>query len=80
MTLYTLNLFDLFCTLWALRHGATELNPFIQNVPFLIFHKVVDVGLFCWVLHLCKARRALKLCMAAYVAVNLWHIINIFLR
>ena len=78
MTAYILNLFDLAFTLYALQHGATELNPLMQAVPFMVFYKIVVVGLFCWVLHRYKARKALNLCAAVFVAVNLWHIINIF--
>ena len=29
---YALNLIDLSCTLWALRHGAVELNPLMREV------------------------------------------------
>ena len=28
---YALNLLDLFFTLWALRHGAVELNPLMRE-------------------------------------------------
>lgn len=41
---YTLNLIDLFCTLWALRHGAVELNPLMQSVTVMVGYKVIIVG------------------------------------
>ena len=35
MTAYLLNLLDLAFTLYALSHGATELNPAMRCVPIL---------------------------------------------
>lgn len=77
MTAYLLNLFDLAFTLYALSHGASEANPFMRNVPTMIFYKVFVVGVLCWVLAKLKARDALKFCTAVFAAVNVWHIFNI---
>ena len=82
MILYILNLFDLCFTLRAISKGATELNPLMRNVHFMVAWKVLGVGFFCWVLEkLAKnfrvARWGLKICTAAFAAVNVWHIVNL---
>jgi len=45
MTPYTLNLLDLLTTLIALRLGAQELNPLLQDPLVMAAYKVVVVGL-----------------------------------
>lgn len=75
MTLYLLNLADLFFTLHALSHGAEELNPFMRNVPFMVFYKTIVVGALLWWLRK-KGVKLLPL-TAVFAAVNLWHIVNI---
>jgi hypothetical protein len=80
MIAYTLNLLDLFFTLWALRHGAVELNPLMRSVPFMVCHKVGAVWVLLWWLSTRKERAArYALCVAAvvYGAVDVYHIINI---
>lgn len=42
---YTLNLLDLLTTLIALRLGADELNPLLQDPLTMTAYKVVVVGL-----------------------------------
>lgn len=77
---YTLNLLDLFCTLWALRHGAVELNPLMRSVPFMVCYKVGAVWALLWWLSTRRERAArYALCAAAavYGAVDVYHIINI---
>lgn len=81
ITAYTLNLLDLFCTLWALRHGAVELNPLMRSVPFMVCYKVGAVwGLLWWLSRQRDraARYALFLAVALYGAVDLHHAVNIF--
>ena len=82
MTLYLLNLADLLFTLHALRHGAVELNPLMQNVPLQIFYKVFVIGMLCWWLSKREepiAKIGMQNLTAAYVALNLWHITNLIL-
>lgn len=77
---YALNLIDLFCTLWALRHGAVELNPLMQSVTVMVGYKVVIVWVLLWWLSTQRERAArYALCAAAaiYGAVDLYHMINI---
>lgn len=80
MIAYVLNLLDLFCTLWALRHGAVELNPLMQSVTVMVGYKVIIVWVLLWWLSTRKeraARYALFLVTALYGAVDVYHIINI---
>ena len=83
MNLYILNLLDLVFTLYALNHGAVELNPLMRCVPFQIFYKVIVIGALFWFLnHFAEdgnkvAITGMPLLTAAYAAVNLWHIVNI---
>lgn len=77
---YVLNLIDLSCTLWALRHGAVELNPLMQSVTVMVGYKVIIVWALLWWLSLRRERAArYALCVAAvvYGAVDLYHVINI---
>lgn len=77
---YTLNLIDLSCTLWALRHGAVELNPLMRSVPVMICYKVIIVwGLLWWLSRQREraARYALYVAAVVYGAVDVYHIINI---
>lgn len=80
MIAYILNLLDLFCTLWALRHGAVELNPLMRNVTMMVGYKVVIVGVLLWWLSRQReraARYALYVAAVVYGAVDVYHIINI---
>lgn len=77
---YALNLIDLSCTLWALRHGAVELNPLMREVTVMVGYKVIIVWALLWWLSLRRERSArYALCAAAavYGAVDVYHIINI---
>ena len=77
---YALNLIDLSCTLWALRHGAVELNPLMRSVPFMVCYKVIIVGALLWWLSRQReraARYALYAAAVVYGAVDLYHVINI---
>lgn len=80
MIAYVLNLLDLFCTLWALRHGAVELNPLMRSVTVMVGYKVVIVwGLLWWLSRQQEraARYALYVAAVVYGAVDVYHIINI---
>lgn len=80
ITAYTLNLFDLFCTLWALRHGAVELNPLMRSVTVMVCYKVIIVWALLWWLSTRReraARYALYVAAVVYGAVDVYHIINI---
>ena len=77
---YALNLIDLSCTLWALRHGAVELNPLMRSVPVMVCYKVIVVWGLLWWLSLRRersARYALYVAAVVYGAVDLYHVINI---
>lgn len=77
---YILNLLDLFCTLWALRHGAVELNPLMRSVTVMVGYKVVIVGSLLWWLSTRRERAAqyaLYVAAVVYGAVDVYHIINI---
>ena len=83
MILYLLNLADLLFTIHAIRHGGTELNPLMQNIPFMIAYKVFVIGFLLWVLTKVNSRLArfgLNVCTAVFAVVNVWHIYNIFLK
>lgn len=80
MTAYLLNLADLAFTMFALLMGVQEANPPMQNVPFMVFYKVIIIGLLCWLLSLRSeriARYGLYVCTAYYGAVCVYHIVNI---
>lgn len=77
---YALNLIDLFCTLWALRHGAAELNPLMREVTVMVGYKVIIVGALLWWLSRQReraARYALYVATVVYGAVDVYHMINI---
>lgn len=77
---YVLNLIDLSCTLWALRHGAVELNPLMREVTVMVGYKVIIVGVLLWWLSTRKertARYALYVAAVVYGAVDVYHMINI---
>lgn len=80
MIAYTLNLLDLFFTLWALHGGAVELNPLMRSVPVMACYKVVIVwALLRWLSRQREqaARYALYVAAVVYGAVDLYHVINI---
>lgn len=80
MVAYVLNLIDLFCTLWALHHGAVELNPLMRSVTVMVGYKVVIVGAMLWWLSTRReraARYALYVAAVVYGAVDVYHMINI---
>lgn len=77
---YALNLIDLSCTLWALRHGAVELNPLMRSVAVMVGYKVVIVWALLWWLSRQReraARYALYVATVVYGAVDVYHMINI---
>ena len=77
---YALNLIDLSCTLWALRHGAVELNPLMRSVPVMAGYKVIIVWGLLWWLSTQReraARYALYVATVVYGAVDVYHMINI---
>nr|DAG85029.1 MAG TPA: hypothetical protein [Caudoviricetes sp.] len=77
---YALNLIDLFCTLWALRHGAVELNPLMRSVTVMVGYKVIIVWTLLWWLSRQReraARYALYVAAVVYGAVDVYHLINI---
>lgn len=77
---YALNLIDLLCTLWALRHGAVELNPLMRSVTVMVGYKVIIVwGLLWWLSRQREraARYALYVATVIYGAVDVYHMINI---
>lgn len=77
---YALNLIDLFCTLWALRHGAVELNPLMREVTVMVCYKVIIVWALLWWLSRQReraARYALYVATVVYGAVDVYHMINI---
>lgn len=82
MTAYLLTLADLAFTLYALCHGAYELNPLMRNIPFQCFYKAVLVGALLWWLSTRQERLARfgkKALAAVFAAVDVWHIVNIFI-
>lgn len=80
MTAYLLNLLDLAFTLYALSHGATELNPLMRNVPTMIAYKVIVVGALLGWLSKRKERVGIIVCTAVFAVVDVWHIVNLALR
>ena len=72
MTAYALNLLDRAFTLHALECGAVEANPLIQSVPFMIFYKVIIIGILCWWLYKQNsgiAKRGLWACAAVFLCI-----------
>lgn len=81
MTVYLLNLFDLICTLWALRHGVIEMNPLMRSVTVMVVYKVIIVGMLLWWLSRQRerlARYALYVATVVYGAVCLWHAVGLW--
>ena len=82
MIAYVLNLIDLFCTLWALRHGAVELNPLMTPVPMIVVYKLVVVGLLAAWLSRRRdriARLGLRVCTAVYAGMAVYHLVCLIL-
>ena len=82
MTAYALNLFDLLCTLYALRLGCTELNPLMQSVPVMVAYKVIVVGgLLRWLSGRPEraARMGLRICTAVYGLLAVYHAVGLIL-
>jgi hypothetical protein len=77
MTAYILNLLDLTLTLYAISHGAIELNPLMQNIPFQIFYKIFVIGFLLLLLHKLKANKGIALCGVVYGGIDLYHIYNL---
>ena len=80
MTAYALNLFDLLCTMYAVRLGAMELNPLMREVTVMVGYKVAIVGALLWWLSRQReraARYALYVAAVVYGAVDVYHMINI---
>ena len=78
---YLLNLADLFLTLHALSHGGVELNPLMQSLPVMVAWKTVGCGVLCWWLSTRReaiAQKGIKLLIAAYSAVCIYHFYFIF--
>lgn len=76
MIVYALNIFDLLCTLYAVRLGAEELNPLMAPVPVLIVYKIIIVGGLLWWLSgrtERAARKGFKICTAVYTALCIYH-------
>ena len=80
MIAYLLNLIDLACTLYALRIGATELNPLMTPVPVLMVYKIVVVGVLLWWLSRQRGRLVrvgLNICTVVYATLDLYHLISL---
>lgn len=83
MTPYTLNLLDLALTLYAISHGAVELNPLMRCIPLQVVYKVVIVGALCYALHRFAeggnmiARYGLRIATVVYGGVFVWHLVNL---
>ena len=81
VTVYVLNLFDLFCTLNVMRLGVREGNPFMRSLPVMIFHKVVTVGVLLWWISTRPeqiAKKGLRACAATYAVLAAYHCFGIF--
>lgn len=82
VTVYLLNLFDLACTIAAVRAGAMELNPLMASVPVMVVYKLAVVGvLAAWLSRRPEraARMGLRLCVAVYAVLALYHAIGFIL-
>lgn len=76
-----LNWLDLICTLWALRHGAVELNPLMREVTVMVGYKVIIVWvLLRWLSRQRErsARYALYIATVVYGVVCLWHAVGLW--
>lgn len=77
-----LNWLDLICTLWALWHGCTELNPLLRSIITMILYKGAIVPLLALWLNsrgTQEAQRGLRICAGVYGAVCLWHAVGIWM-
>ena len=72
MILYALNLFDLACTLVAVRMGAMELNPLMASVPVMVVYKLVVVGLLAAWLSRRMERIRWQRGFQRFVSVRVW--------
>ena len=75
-----LNWIDLICTLWALRHGAVELNPLMREVTVMVVYKLVVVGALLWWLSRQRGRLVqvgLNICIVVYAMLDLYHLISL---
>lgn len=82
VTVYLLNLFDLACTLLALRLGAMELNPLMASVPMIVVYKLAVVGLLAaWLARRREriARLGLRVCTAVYAGLACYHLVCLIL-
>lgn len=80
MIAYTLNLFDLACTMYALENGVEELNPLMRNVPFMIFYKVIVMyWLLVWLAGRKEkvAKYGMAVMTVVYTFVAVWHCASI---
>ena len=78
--LYALNLIDLACTLYAIRIGATELNPLMRCVSVLAVYKLIVVGALLWWLSRQRGRLVrvgLNICTVVYATLDLYHLISL---
>nr|DAH42954.1 MAG TPA: hypothetical protein [Caudoviricetes sp.] len=76
MIAYILNLIDLFCTLYAISHGAVELNPLMQNPVVMILYKTIVVGfLLYWLGKRTEPMAVLgfKFVVVLYVIIDVYH-------
>lgn len=81
ITVIALNWVDLACTLWALWHGCTELNPLLRSVVTMMWYKGAVVPLAAlWLAArgTKEARRGLRICAVVYGAVCLWHAVGLW--
>lgn len=60
-----LNWIDLFCTLWALRCGCTELNLLLRSVVTMVWYKIAVVPLFALWLNSQGTQKARRGCVSA---------------
>lgn len=78
---YPLNLLDLCFTLYATANGIPEANPLMHDTDFMVFYKVIIIGVLCWWLNKREekiARVGLLICTFYYGIVNIYHILNLF--
>ena len=80
--IYVLNLFDLACTLYALRIGAVELNPLMASVPVMVVYKLAVVGLLtAWLSRRREpmAQIGVRICTAVYAGIAVYHLVCLIL-
>lgn len=76
MIVYILNLIDLMCTLYVINIGVPELNPLMQNIPFMIFYKIIIIGLLLLYLNktnLKIAKYGIQICTVIYGLLVMYH-------